>query len=257
MEVPRYLSGMAHPRSLPSAAERPDVGGVGDVRPQVPGARRERNAVETKKRILEAAGAEFAAKGYDGARLGNIARQAGIQQALIHHYFEDKARLFEAVLALGLESMTKGVWDLLEQLGFRGKTERREHVTRDDIRILAEAFIGVLFRFYSHNGVFLAMVGHESRTNREQAHRVLVDNVRPLFEAIVGRIREMSENGNVRRDVDAPNLVLSCIAMASFAFEQKGFVTALWPAADLESESFITTRKAAIVNMVLDHILVG
>lgn len=188
---------MAHPRSLPSAPERPDVGGGGDVRPQVPGARRERNAVETKKRILEAAGAEFAAKGYDGARLGNIARQAGIQQALIHHYFEDKARLFEAVLALGLESMTKGVWDLLEQLGFRGKTERREHVTRDDIRILAEAFIGVLFRFYSHNGVFLAMVGHESRTNREQAHRVLVDNVRPLFEAIVGRIREMSENGNV------------------------------------------------------------
>jgi len=36
--------------------------------------KKERNAVETKRRILEAAAAEFAAKGFDGTRLGSIAR---------------------------------------------------------------------------------------------------------------------------------------------------------------------------------------
>lgn len=219
------------------------------------GPRRERNAVETKKRILDAAGTEFAAKGFDGARLGNIARQAGVQQALIHHYFEDKARLFDAVLQRGLEGMTKGVWDLLEVLGFREKAEKKGSVTRDDIRTLAEAFIGVLFGFYSNNSIFLAMVGHESQTNRDQAHRVLVENVRPLFEAIVRRIRELGENEDIRPDVDAPNLVLSCIAMSSFAFQQEGFVKALWPV-DHGDATFVAKRKAAIVQMVLDHLLV-
>lgn len=248
---------MAHPRST-ARLEPTEVASaplavatrIGRVTP-----RRERNAVETKKRILDAAGAEFAAKGYDGARLVNIARQAGVQQALIHHYFEDKARLFDAVLQMGLETMTKGVWDLLDQLGIRGKTKRKEHVTPEDIRTLCEAFIGVLFGFYSHNSVFLAMVGHESQTNRDQAHRVLEENVRPLFDAIVRRIREMGENGNIRKDVDAPNLVLSCIAMSSFAFQQEGFVKALWPT-NPSSDELIAKRKGAIVQMVLDHILV-
>ena len=248
---------MAHPRSLakvePTEGARQERAAVGPRTGLAP--RRERNAVETKRRILDAAGTEFAAKGYDGARLGNIARQAGVQQALIHHYFEDKARLFDAVLQMGLVGMTKGVWDLLDQLGIRGKAERKEHVTPEDIRTLCEAFIGVLFGFYSHNSVFLAMVGHESQTNRDQAHRVLEENVRPLFEAIVRRIRDMGDNGDVRRDIDASNLVLSCIAMASFPFQQEGFVKALWPA-DLNAETFIETRKGAIVQMVLDHILV-
>ncbi len=247
---------MAHPRlSASPGASRASSSRV-EVRavPALGAPRRERNASETKKRILAAAGAEFAAKGFDGARLGNIARAAAVQQALIHHYFEDKARLFDAVLQLGLDTMTRGVWELLEQMGLRGEAKRKD-VSPAAIRLLCEAFVDLLFGFYSHNSVFLAMVGHESQANREQAHRVLAENVRPLFEAIVRRIEELGRDGSIRRDVDARNLVLSCVAMASFAFQQEGFVTALWPA-DLTSASFIAVRKAAIVQMVLDHLLV-
>src|SRR5882672_10936080 len=56
--------------------------------------RRERNAAETRQRILRSAEVEFAKKGYDGARLGQIARTAEVQQALIHHYFQDKEGLY-------------------------------------------------------------------------------------------------------------------------------------------------------------------
>ena len=65
-----------------------------------PSARRERNADATKARLLAAAESEFAAKGFDGARLGNIAKAAGVQQALIHHYFADKEGLYREVLAV-------------------------------------------------------------------------------------------------------------------------------------------------------------
>ncbi len=220
--------------------------------PQPP--RRERNAQETQRRILDAAGAEFAAKGFDGARLGNIARHAGVQQALIHHYFEDKAHLYAEVLRLGLEAMTKGVWELLDQMGISSKTRAKERLTPGDIRILAEIFIDMLFDFYSSNGVFLAIVSHESHTNGELARRALTDNVRPLFDAIVARIEELGAQGEVRSDVDARNLVLSCVAMVAFAFQQESFVTALWPVA-IKEPAFIHHRKSVLVQMILDHLL--
>lgn len=78
--------------------------------------RRERNALETKRRILEAAEGEFAAKGFDGARLGTIARAASVQQALIHHYFGDKEGLHGEVVRSGLAAMTEGVWELLSRM---------------------------------------------------------------------------------------------------------------------------------------------
>ena len=73
----------------------------------------QRNPALTRKRILDAAEAEFAAKGFDGARLGTIARGAKVQQALIHHHFEDKAGLYRDVIDRALSAMTTEGWDIL------------------------------------------------------------------------------------------------------------------------------------------------
>ena len=42
----------------------------------------------------------FAAKGYDGTSLRAVAREAGVDPALVHHYFDGKASLFVAAMAL-------------------------------------------------------------------------------------------------------------------------------------------------------------
>ncbi len=56
--------------------------------------------LDTKGDIVEAARRVFAAKGYDGASLRAIAREAGVDPALVHHYFDGKASLFVAAMAL-------------------------------------------------------------------------------------------------------------------------------------------------------------
>jgi AcrR family transcriptional regulator len=50
--------------------------------------------------ILRAARETFATEGYDGASLRAIARFAGVDAALVHHYFDGKADLFMAAMAL-------------------------------------------------------------------------------------------------------------------------------------------------------------
>jgi AcrR family transcriptional regulator len=56
--------------------------------------------VDTKAQIVEAAKRVFAAKGYDGASLRAVAREAQVDPALVHHYFDGKASLFVAAMAL-------------------------------------------------------------------------------------------------------------------------------------------------------------
>jgi AcrR family transcriptional regulator len=54
---------------------------------------RQRDPERTKARILEAATAEFAAKGFAGARVSEIAARAGVNQQLIAYYFDSKEGL--------------------------------------------------------------------------------------------------------------------------------------------------------------------
>src|SRR4051812_14853925 len=56
---------------------------------------RGRAAEQTRDRILDAAMAEFGAKGYAGARTAGIAARAGVNQQLISYYFGGKKGLLD------------------------------------------------------------------------------------------------------------------------------------------------------------------
>jgi len=59
---------------------------------------RPRGGSDSRERILAAAVDEFGERGYDGATIRSIAARAGVDSALVHHYFGAKADLFaEAV----------------------------------------------------------------------------------------------------------------------------------------------------------------
>lgn len=55
---------------------------------------------DTRALIEEAARSEFAEKGYDATSLRAVARLAGVDPALVHHYYEGKADLFAQVVIL-------------------------------------------------------------------------------------------------------------------------------------------------------------
>ena len=52
----------------------------------------------TKQRILDAALEEFAARGFDGAKVDRIARHANVNKAMLYYHFRSKAALYVAIL---------------------------------------------------------------------------------------------------------------------------------------------------------------
>ena len=235
-----------------------------------PPARKERNALDSKRRILEAAESEFAAKGFDGARLGTIARAAEVQQALIHHYFGDKEGLHGEVVRSGLAAMTEGVWELLSRMdapaaasatrtkasAAKSKVKHRhtaQQTSVSELRTLAEAFVELLLKFFATNGSFLAILRHEARRDGDGAAKIVHGSVGPIFDGIVARLDAMRARGDVKKDVDARHLVLSCVAMVAFPFQEEPFVKAIWPA-DWHGEAFLEERKKHIVAMILARV---
>jgi AcrR family transcriptional regulator len=103
--------------------------------------------------ILAAARHEFAQGGYDGATIRGIAARAGVDPALVHHYFGPKERLFEAALELPISPAA-----LLQSLLAGDRDRIGEEVTRRFLSVWEEP----------HNRpIFLAML--RSVISNEQA----------------------------------------------------------------------------------------
>ena len=60
--------------------------------------RKRRSPAELMDRLIQAAGAEFKRRGYDGATTAAIARRAKVTEAQLFRYFSSKAELFRAAV---------------------------------------------------------------------------------------------------------------------------------------------------------------
>src|SRR5690606_20120990 len=69
---------------------------------------RQRQAVQTRQMLLEAAARIFARQGYSEATIDDVAAEAGASKGAVYHHFASKQELFEALLehrASGLDQM--------------------------------------------------------------------------------------------------------------------------------------------------------
>lgn len=79
----------------------------------------------TRERIVAAARIAFAEAGFDGATIRGIARTAGVDPALVHHYFGTKEQLFVASMQLPFDPAT-----LVEAITRGGPDGAGERVAR-------------------------------------------------------------------------------------------------------------------------------
>lgn len=102
----------------------------------------------TREAILEAAREQFAERGYDGATIRAIAAGAGVDPALVHHFYGTKERLFAAAMQLPFvpsEVITAALADGARPAG----VSVGEHLVRTALGIwdsadVRTAFIGIL-----------------------------------------------------------------------------------------------------------------
>jgi len=128
---------------------------------------------DTRGAILTAARDEFAAGGFDGATIRGIAARAGVDPALVHHYFGAKDKLFEAAIDLPVAPETF----LPQVLATVDRDRIGETVTRQFLWVWEDA---------ANRPVFMAML--RSVVGNEQAASLVRER---LSRQVFGPIAEV------------------------------------------------------------------
>jgi AcrR family transcriptional regulator len=84
----------------------------------------------TRETILDAAEETFAKSGYAGTSLREIADRAGVNQALLHHYFGSKDGLFKAIFLRRGQELSRERLELLDLLEQRSTPPTLEEIIR-------------------------------------------------------------------------------------------------------------------------------
>src|SRR5947207_8878803 len=91
---------------------------------------------DTEQRILDAAHAVFVRRGTAGARMQEIAAEAGVNQALLHYYFRNKEQLARAAFERAGKGFMPAVIQVIASAGALEDKVRRivrleiEHLKR-------------------------------------------------------------------------------------------------------------------------------
>jgi AcrR family transcriptional regulator len=159
---------------------------------------RRHQAEERREQILNAAQRVFCVKGFSGASIRDIAREAGITEGLIYHYFESKDQLQEAV-------WKERSWRAqLERILSEAEGKSLEQVLREMVR----DFLGTL----RENGPMVRMCAAESQRNPELAAehlRHIQENQKLTSEFLA--VRKAAGESRPDADMDtAAGLLMGC-----------------------------------------------
>ena len=149
---------------------------------------RSKRSAETRDRILAAATEVFARSGFHGARVADIAEQAGIAYGLVYHYFRNKDDILGAIFS---ERWTQYV-AYLHEVG-RTPLSFRERMGR-----LVHFWVEV----YRREPDLMTIMINEISRSYEFLESHDIGTVLVAFDAIEAMIRDARDSGEVSADLD-------------------------------------------------------
>lgn len=156
-----------------------------------------------RETILAAAAEEFIGRGYGGASLNRILRQAGISKGQLYYYFDDKEDLFVTTVQVATERLLEGVGGVpIDQL-----TDERFWAT---VRQMGLKSIQLMGRGTWDVRLVMAFPRFRQEPEAQAAVRPTLEWGRSLTVQLLAKGREL---GVVRKDLPLDFLVEATMAL--------------------------------------------
>jgi len=184
---------------------------------------------DKRQRILEAAIRVFADNGYHGARVGDIAEDAGVAHGLLYHYFASKEDVLRTIFVEN--------WGQL-LVRFRAVEESDESAAEK-----LEGFAKILLRTWRNDPALVTVMVREVARSQHVQDQVV--EVREAFAILERVIEEGQAAGEFRRDVNAR--FASWIVYGGLEEVLTGWVLGGLP----DSERDVTTAETTAIDLAL------
>ena len=198
----------------------------------------------TREMILEGAMQEFSERGFDGARIDQIALRAGVNKNLLYHHYANKDGLFSALLERMYEKIRERQRDL----------ELRDKDPVEAVRKLV-IFTGKVWVQYPE---FLRLLQSENLTGGR--HVAASSKVSSLYEPLLGTLNDLLERGRkskqFRADVDPVDLYISISSLTAHYMNNRHTFEAIF-GQSLTSPKRIRQRLEHAADMVIAFLTAG
>jgi len=185
----------------------------------------------SENRLLDAAEAVFAERGFRAATTAEIARRAGLNKTLIHYYFRSKEGLYRALM----ERISRQLTPFLEDFSITDPVEALSSAARRYVRFLAD------------NPHYVRLCAYSTLENihvegDEQMHERLV-------QAVITALQRGVEQGIFRLE-DPRHVLASVEGMCRFFFEHEDVLRERWGEA-YDRDRIVQERGEHVVRMLL------
>jgi AcrR family transcriptional regulator len=157
------------------------------------------SAEVTRRRLLRAAADAFAARGYDGTRVADIAKAAGVSNGALYCYFTSRADL------------------LIGALRVHGRRPLAELVARFPARSVADLLLqtGAALRRQQEPDGFLAVEALIAARHHGEVAGALRDYIRERADWLAALVREGQERGELDAALPPQAVAHFCLALAA------------------------------------------
>ena len=192
----------------------------------------------SRMKLLEAAVTEFSKRGLDGARVDVIAARAGVNKAMLYHYFKSKQNLYVAVLERTYEAMRA--------------QEQELDLTHLDPEQGIERLVTFTFSYLLENPSFIALLNDENLHRGGNLRRSR--NARSISASVTEVLADLLARGQAqgafRKGIDPVEAYLLLAGMCYF-YVSNAYTLSLVFERDLLSKhsrsAFLATVKEAML----------
>ncbi len=184
------------------------------------------------QQVLGAASDEFARRGFEGARVDQIARRAGVNKQLVFYYYGSKRGLFQAVVAGAAGDLERALTELTIPSG--RPLER--------IRRAVEA----QFDYLAQRPDLVAL--------RSQGGRAQGAPFAPAIKRVVVLLAEGQGRGDVRDDVDPHVTAAQALVLMIGYLRHEGVIAASAPSLIADEPALRERWRKGVVDLVVNGV---
>lgn len=193
---------------------------------------------DTETIIKEAAKEVFLQKGYDGARMQDIADKTGFNKALLHYYFRSKEKLFDVIF---FEQFGKLIGQVKQ--GLRGDMN-----LHDKIAFFIDQYIGLLEK----NPYLPLFVINELSKNPDRfLDKLKSFEVYPEAASMVATMMEAMEEGKIKK-YHPFHLLINIMSLSVFPFIAKPMIKTITNIEEEDWQTIMAERKEQVKAFVFN-----
>jgi TetR/AcrR family transcriptional regulator len=194
----------------------------------------------TEEKILVAAKKVFISKGMAGARMQDIADEAGINKALLHYYFRSKEKLFEVIFREAAQKLFPKINSIFES--DNPLFEKIEHFCEEYITVMSE------------NPYLPLFVLNEINQNPENfINKIWGKQNFPKPQKFLAQIEKEVKKGTIRK-ISPLHLLINLISMSIFPFVAKAMIQFTMGLDELQFRNVMQQRKKEVSKFIIDSI---